>query len=92
MAEAVADQLHAFKSSKHKSRSKRRCDLCGAKQGLGVDCQPGGRPAIAAAFLSSTQLTAPEEVRHTGGLGLVVHAGLLQRGRPCSPRLTSTPD
>ncbi|KAI7837807.1 hypothetical protein COHA_008435 [Chlorella ohadii] len=61
MAEAVADQLHAFKSSKHKSRSKRRCDLCGAKQGLGVDCQPGGRPAIAAAFLSSTQLTAPEE-------------------------------
>lgn len=81
MAEAVAELVQAFKRSKGKGGW--RCDSCGARgrQGLGVDCEPGGRAAIAAAFLGSTQLAAPEEVRSHGSRARAVRA----LWAPCLP-------
>ena len=75
MADAVAGKLWAFKARRLKRAANRRCDRCGgareglAREGWSVDCEPGGRAAVADAFLAGTRLAVPREVRWEAWIG-----------------------
>lgn len=64
MAAAVVGSEQAFRKRRLKAAEGRCCARCGSKppvHSLVVDSEPGGRRALADAFLQATALAPPQE-------------------------------